>query len=153
MIDYEQSDGDEYDPETILATDLPPKLEEFLPKEFYPDILLVYDTDNCAFGDIPKRSKTYWSPPPKQHRTNTSEPHGYKRVFPAPESDCSSDKARIASLHLCTANLHALGHHSSIYRAPFTPPEPLTTNSRSRNGQVTVIAKIAFAALIIRLLV
>jgi len=147
VIDYEQSDEDAYEPESIPGTDLPPKLEEFLPKEFYPDVLLVHDADDCAFGDtlLPNGSVEEDQPsPPKRHRADTSEAHRYKRVFPAPTSECSSDKARVASLYLCATHLGGVGHHSSVYRAPFALPEPLTTNSRSRNGQVTVIAKIAF---------
>lgn len=42
--------------------------------------------------------------------------------------------------------MHGFGHHSSVYRAPFVPPQPLTTNSRSKDGSVTVIAKMAFCS-------
>lgn len=37
--------------ECIIGTDLPQKLEEFLPKEFYPEILKVQNADNCASGN------------------------------------------------------------------------------------------------------
>jgi hypothetical protein len=137
VIDYE----DKYDPETIAGTDLPPKLEEFLPKEFYPGILRVHDCNNCAFGDAPSSGK---NDSQKRHHVDTSKVYRYKRVFPVPESSSSSNQARVASLHLRPSYLHGVGHHSSAYRAPFTLPEPLSTNSRSQNGQVTVIAKMAF---------
>lgn len=58
--------------------------------------------------------------------------------------DHSPEELRKASLYLSASNLHGVGHHSSVYRARFVPPMPLTTNSRSSNGQVTVIAKTAF---------
>jgi hypothetical protein len=141
-IDYEQPGENAYDPETILGTDLPPKLEEFLPREFYPDILLVHDTDNCTSGDYGSVEEGRSSP--KRYRKDTGKVRRYKRVFPTPKSECTSDKARVASIYLYATYLHGVGHHSSVYRAPFVPPEPLTTNSRSRNGQVTVIAKVAF---------
>jgi hypothetical protein len=76
VIDYEQSDEDAYEPESIPGTDLPPKLEEFLPKEFYPDVLLVHDADDRAFGDalLPNGSVEEDQPsPPKRHRARLTD--------------------------------------------------------------------------------
>lgn len=37
-----------------------------------------------------------------------------------------------------------VGSHSSVHKAPFQLPKPLITNSRSLDGRVSVIAKLAF---------
>ena len=47
-------------------------------------------------------------------------------------------------LRLSAKRMHGFGNHSSVYRATLVPPAPLTTNSRSKDGEVTVIAKMAF---------
>ena len=96
----------------MRGTDLPPKLEEFLPKEFYPDVLLVHDADDCAFGDtlLPNGSVEEDQPsPPKRHRADTSKAHRYKRVFPAHEAKIfdilSSEKYRHMQQEWCGLNV------------------------------------------------
>ena len=49
-----------------------------------------------------------------------------------------------ASLELSSLNLHGVGNHSWVYRAPFLPPAPLVINSRSATGHATVIVKTSF---------
>jgi hypothetical protein len=79
---------DEYSPETISENNLPPKLEEFIPDELFPDILLVYDPDGCALGDQGQNDENR----DRNEKTSTSlsstntKPVRYKRVFPASSS-------------------------------------------------------------------
>ncbi|KAI0688990.1 hypothetical protein BC835DRAFT_1229317, partial [Cytidiella melzeri] len=47
----------------------------------------------------------------------------------------------VAHLYLHQNNRFGVGHHSLVYRAPLELPPPLS--ARSRNGRVTVAAKIA----------
>lgn len=108
-----------------------PKLEEFLPDGFLPDILLVHDPDRAT-----------------RHRQAASEPVKYKRVtYQLPNAaniDVTEAKteAHVAHLHLRETNRLGTGHHSKVYSAPFTLPPPLSAHSRT--GQVTVAAKLAF---------
>ncbi|KAI9069031.1 hypothetical protein FKP32DRAFT_1641399 [Trametes sanguinea] len=130
-----------------------PKLEEFIPDPFFPDTLLVHDPDCCT-----------------QHNQPTDQPVKYKRVrYPlqnevrlsrsaliqsidsqdapdaasAPEPVAQSTSGeRVAHLYLKESNRLGTGHHSDVYRAPFTLPPPLSAHSRT--GQVTVAAKLAF---------
>lgn len=128
--------------ENIHGTDLPPKLEEFLPKEFFPDILIVHDSDDCASGNQGWRVGSHSS----SDHADGKHVYRYKRVLPEPESEGGlNNSPRIAALNLSAKQMHAFGHHSSVYRAPFVPPAPLTANSRSKDGSVTVIAKTAFS--------
>lgn len=127
--------------ENIHGTDLPPKLEEFIPKEFFPDVLMVHDADDCAVGDQGRSGRRGKSD------ESSSVVYRYKRVLPEPGSECGPDRnLNIASLHLSAKHLHGVGNHSSVYRAPFILPPPLTANSRSKDGSVTVIAKTGFSS-------
>ncbi|OCH85291.1 hypothetical protein OBBRIDRAFT_763141 [Obba rivulosa] len=93
-----------------------PKLEEFIPEEFIPDILVVYDSTPLA--------------------------HKYKRILPAISRDSiSQEHTRVAHLHTHPANAIGKGHHSYVRRGALTLPEPLY--GCSRTGQVTVAVKTA----------
>ncbi|KAI9787835.1 MAG: hypothetical protein M1816_007402 [Peltula sp. TS41687] len=127
--------------ENIYGTDLPPKLEEFLPKEFFPDVLMVHDSDDCAVGD---QGRSGWR---RRSKAPSSVVYRYKRVLPEVEIESGPDSnLKVASLHLAANHLHGRGNHSSVYRAPFSLPPPLTANSRSKDGCVTVIAKTGFSS-------
>lgn len=106
-------------PEDPFYVDDLPKLEEFIPEEYFPDTLLVYDTD----PNLPLK---------------------YKRVLPEFPRDLtpgSEDTERVARLHTHPANMLGTGHHSDARRGALTLPEPLY--GRSRTGQVTVAVKTA----------
>lgn len=139
-MDQDTCDAD-YAAENIHGTDLPPKLEEFIPKEFFPDALIVHDSDDCASGNQGWRMRTHSSP----DHADGNHVYPYKRILPKPEIECGlDDNPRTATLHLSAKQMHAFGNHSSVYRAPLVLPPPLTTNSRSKDDTVTVIAKTAF---------
>ena len=114
----------------FLVDDLP-KLEEFIPEEHLPDILMVHDLHNVT------NSK-------KSGRTDIV-PIKYKRFYPTLAKDEDGGeppkKAKVAQLHLSKNNRFGAGNHSFVYRAPLTLPAPLY--ARSQSGQVTVAAKLA----------
>ncbi|KAH9834784.1 uncharacterized protein C8Q71DRAFT_849124 [Rhodofomes roseus] len=110
--DYMNDDG--RFKEDIIA-DLP-KLEEFIPEEYFPDALLV-------------------------HRVN-HEPRKYKRVLPKFERDDIEDEPeRLGTLYLNGPKLGE-GHHSYVRRAPLKLPPPLSAYGKHR--MVTVAAKTSF---------
>ena len=108
-----------------------PKLEEFIPEGLFPDVLLVHDPQQLT-----------------NHKQTGGEPVKYKRVYPVLPRDGTehtmTDKTEelVANLHLDSANQLGSGHHSFVYRAPLTLPPPLS--ARSRTGQCTVAAKLAY---------
>ncbi|MCJ1320806.1 hypothetical protein MMC15_006147 [Xylographa vitiligo] len=134
-----------YSTETIAGTKLPPKLEEFIPNDFLPDILLVNDDDDCATGKQGLRGKTQSF---KDRISEGESQRRYHRVLPtASHTDAGhppKDEVRTAYLDLSRNNLCGTGNRSSVYQASFLPPPPLITNFRSLKGYVTVIAKTAF---------
>lgn len=107
-----------------------PRLEEFIPEYYYPDILLVHDPYDISRGTN-SRSKEEGSPVPKR----------YKRVWPVFDTDDEYEKhSRTASMWLDPRSLLGTGHHSFVYRAPFELPSPL--RSTHSTGKVTVAAKL-----------
>lgn len=109
-----------------------PKLEETLPRAFMPDVVIVHDphyiTLNGGPNDDVKRSRTL----------------KYARVLPKYPFEVKAPFLE-AHLYLHEQNRMGTGSHSAIYRAPFTLPPPLSAHSR--NGNVTVAAKLSFANL------
>jgi hypothetical protein len=121
-----------------------PKLEEFIPEHYFPDVLLAHDEHYLVAGlhtDFPSSANA------------TATPIRYKRVFPvvprAPTNDTPEEAPstpepaaeKVAHLELTPDALLGSGHHSYVYRAALTLPPPLT--ARSRTGQVHVAAKLA----------
>ncbi|RDX52419.1 hypothetical protein OH76DRAFT_1470364 [Lentinus brumalis] len=108
-----------------------PKLEEFIPDGLFPDVLLVHDPQKLT-----------------NHEQTGDDPVKYKRVYPVfprdkAETKLSAQKEElVAHLHLHPANQLGSGHHSFVYTAPLTLPPPLS--ARSRTGQCTVAAKLAY---------
>lgn len=119
-----------------------PKLEEDLPKYYFPDILYVHDphkvtsTSHRTYADA---SSTKFPP----NATMT-----YKRMYPELPRDHAKDRdqptspPREAHLHLAHQNRLGVGNHSLVHDAPLTLPTPLSAHSR--NGTVRVAAKSAF---------
>ncbi|MCJ1392454.1 hypothetical protein MMC18_005321 [Xylographa bjoerkii] len=132
-----------YKPETIPGTELPPKLEEFIPEDLLPDILLVNDSDDCATG---KQGQDGHVKPDKPSLEGPRVPLRYHRVLPKTphKGNLHRRGPQTGYLDLSWSNLHGSGNHSSVYRASFLPPPPLSTNFRSPSGRMTVIAKTAF---------
>ncbi|KAI0918510.1 hypothetical protein AcV5_002486 [Taiwanofungus camphoratus] len=124
-----------------------PKLEEIIPDEYFPDILMVHDPDELATGQ-------HKAPSEGKSRQLDTPGIKYKRIFPHLNSDASSgtnegtqrsleatSDPRVAHLYLSAKCRMGVGHHSLVYRAALTLPPPLTANSPS--GQVAVAAKLA----------
>ncbi|KAJ7659336.1 hypothetical protein DFH06DRAFT_989830 [Mycena polygramma] len=97
-----------------------PKLEEFIPEEYFPDILYVNDPDRNTMN------KYYWSQR-NAARPGTQEP----------------TNLRIAHLNLAAAPCLGVGNHSVVHRAALRLPRPLS--ARSPTGEVTVAAKAGFS--------
>jgi hypothetical protein len=144
---YEE-DKVHHDPTIFLSI---PKLEEFIPEQHFPDVLLVHDKYDLVEGRHVKM---------RSSADATAAPMRYKRVFPvlpkAPATDDAAEEApsaphtaaaaaeKVAHLELTPGALLGSGHHSYVYRAALTLPPPLTAaRSRSRTGQVHVAAKLA----------
>ncbi|CAL1710134.1 unnamed protein product [Somion occarium] len=126
-----------------------PKLEEFIPTAFFPDILIVHDPHHVTLdcknsdahergmddNDVPfERTKRYVRMLPKL----PGEARAENPVTKKPE-----DSPRVAHLYLHKQNTLGAGHHSDVYRAPLTLPPPLSAHSR--NGNVVVAAKTSLA--------
>lgn len=107
-----------------------PKLEEFIPTQYFPDILLVQSERFLTEG---------WSP-----RSDLSPVviARYKRVLPVLPGDAAyADKPRIAHLTIDRKAEMGRGNHSHVYRAPLALPPPLSTSHPS--GKCIVAAKLA----------
>jgi hypothetical protein len=116
-----------------------PKLEEFIPKEYFPDILLVNDPDRTTEG---RRSNRYQ--PRAAH--SKAVPLRYKRLWPKfdRDSDSTNSPPLVAHLDMASAPLLGEGHHSYVHCAAMRLPDPLT--ARSPSGEVTVAAKMSFSS-------
>ena len=114
---------------------LPPKLEESIPKDYLPDVLLVYDPCDVTDGSMS---------PYGYHDIQFDEcvPIRYTRAHPEPMTGGHSSNS--AHLYLSPKNLCGTGNHSFVYHAPMVLPAPLTARTPTR--QVTVLAKISFPA-------
>ncbi|KAJ7641270.1 hypothetical protein FB45DRAFT_738095 [Roridomyces roridus] len=127
-----------------------PKLEEFIPTAYFPDILYVNDPQGQSslghYGRNGQSAKT---------QTKEAVPRKYKRVWPRFDRDeegprskpelpkSPSSNLRIAHLDLSAAPLLGTGNHSVVHRASLLLPTPLT--GRSPTGQVLVAAKTGFS--------
>ncbi len=107
--------------------------------------------ENCAFGLQGYPTALKYKLQENQYHRDSSEIVRYKRVLTVRKalardtsSSAPTQECLTASLFLSGASLCGTGKHSSAYRAAFTLPAPLATNHRSPNGEVAVIAKIAF---------
>ena len=112
---------------------LPPKLEEFIPKEYLPDVLLVHDPDGIAEG-------THNYPRYCDDQFEADVPIRYIRARPKPTTDGHSNN--FAHLYLSADNFCGRGHHSFVYYAPLMLSAPLTARTPTR--QVSVLTKISF---------
>ncbi|PIL28838.1 hypothetical protein GSI_08883 [Ganoderma sinense ZZ0214-1] len=112
-----------------------PKLEEFIPDGFLPDVLMVHDPDNTTKSRTRKGVDS-------EADSDKDKPVMYKRCAPKFADPERKEKESVAHLYLRKANRFGLGNHSHVYRAPLTLPQPLTADSPT--GQVTVAAKLAY---------
>ena len=110
---------------------LPPKLEEFIPKEYLPDVLLVYDPCGVTDGVLEDSGHVQF---------DECVPIRYTRAHPEPRTDGQLNNS--AHLYLSSNNLCGNGNHSFVYHAPLVLPTPLTARTPIR--QVTVLAKVSF---------
>jgi hypothetical protein len=108
--------------ESLYDTKGVPKLEEFIPKEYLPDVLIVHDRDNLTSYGI-KDSIT----------------RRYVRRYPTHDPTTPTKEAH---LYLSKSQEFGRGSHSSVFRACFLLPPPLTAPS-SPNKCVTVAVKRA----------
>ena len=112
---------------------LPPKLEEFIPKEYLPNVLLVHDPHGIAEGKQEGSGSC-------NVQSEAAVPIRYTRTRPKPTTDGHS--SNVAHLYLSPRNLCGRGNHSFVYYAPLKLSAPLTARTPTR--QVTVLAKISF---------
>jgi hypothetical protein len=119
--------------QSVPSNQRPPKLEEFIPKEYLPDVLLVHDPSSLADGRHPRCFSGV------DLQSEAGEPIRYTRTRPAPMTDGHS--SNVAHLYLSPRNLCGAGNHSYVYYAPLMLPAPLTARTPTR--QVTVLAKIS----------
>ncbi|KAG7442752.1 uncharacterized protein BT62DRAFT_1010084 [Guyanagaster necrorhizus] len=147
--------------ESFMTTDYETvqKLEERIPEEYFPDILLVNDPSGFTMSDVPFLS-----------RPSRMLPVRYKRVWPKLKRDgepatlfnndlhcpsafhwtptqteryAASECRRIATLDLSGAPLLGKGGHSAVRKAGIRLPVPLTT--QTGDPHVSVAAKLAFS--------
>ncbi|OJT06811.1 hypothetical protein TRAPUB_2328 [Trametes pubescens] len=104
-----------------------PKLEELIPTEFFPDVLIVHDPENTTN---------------QQKKDSVMTPIKYIRQSPLFKRDEEGSEPRVAHLYMAKQNRIGTGNHSYVYRAPLTLPAPLSAHSST--GQVTVAAKLAY---------
>jgi hypothetical protein len=105
-----------------------PKLEEFIPDEHCPDVLLVHDNNHVTTGTRGDLG----------HRYSCSIPLRYRRAFPAP-TVCQEEKTSHLTLR---ANQYlGRGNHSYVYSAALTLMPPLDVDESY--GSVLVAAKVA----------
>ncbi|KDQ52257.1 hypothetical protein JAAARDRAFT_198431 [Jaapia argillacea MUCL 33604] len=129
------------DPEVVKNLRKIPKLEEFIPDKYFPDVLMVHDPDDLTPGQYRSRSTAKVG-----EEALKAKPIKYKRVFPVFDSN-KTDKGedapppRVAHLYLSAADRLGEGNHSYVYRALMKLPPPLS--ARSPNKRVTVAAKFA----------
>ncbi|CCM06631.1 uncharacterized protein FIBRA_08911 [Fibroporia radiculosa] len=125
-----------------------PRLQEFIPREHFPDILMVHDPDELTQGEEVEPNSDC-----KEDEKSHTAPIKYKRVWPTCDDPTggealnmrSGDEARTAHLYLSANSRIGVGHHSFVYRAALTLPHPLVAESST--GQVTVAAKLAMPRL------
>ncbi|KZT10551.1 uncharacterized protein LAESUDRAFT_673341 [Laetiporus sulphureus 93-53] len=154
ILDGKESQCDEDKTQETVASKGPvndlPKLEEFIPQEYFPEILFVHDPDDLTLyseGSFPKSA-----------RSDDTIPVRYKCIYPTegslifenkdekpPEEigDIDSLKenaTRTAHLHLSAQSNIGQGNHSLVYRTALSLPPPL--RARGPTGQVTVAAKL-----------
>ncbi|KAK7017626.1 hypothetical protein R3P38DRAFT_3559692 [Favolaschia claudopus] len=127
----------------------PPKLEEFIPEDYFPDILYVNDPENkTAIASSYYSSRTNAKTPSVER-----VPRKYKRIPVSSSSPASSHSSspgvpkpetnlRIAYLNLSCAPTLGTGNHSAVFRANLRLPQPLS--ARSSTGEVTVAAKTGY---------
>jgi hypothetical protein len=133
-----------------------PRLEEFIPDEFMPDILFVHD---CG-GVVPIRNRNRVSGPMKYRRWTGPLPESEECASESEESESSMDEGsgssmteesgslttpaepRVAHLYLLRSYYIDAGNHSSVYRAPILLPSPLSVKSPNHK-HVTVVAKVS----------
>jgi hypothetical protein len=122
-----------------------PKLEEYIPFMYIPDYLLVHDPHNvvaCSGRDKSEAELPSEAPPPMKYKRIMPQSYLERSKMPAPMADMVRNfHEPVAHLYLHQKNRFGIGQHSLVYRAPLQLPEPLT--ARSRNGRVTVAAKLA----------
>lgn len=135
--------------EEVIVGGLPPKLEESIPAQYLPEFLLVVANERCIEGNCGRLLPTTASYKPVIGvASSNAVTHHYKRLLPETHQSLKCAPTDIlpttATIWLSPDNLCGVGHHSSVHKAPFQLPEPLITNSRSPNDQVTLVAKLAF---------
>ncbi|KAF9810229.1 hypothetical protein IEO21_07071 [Rhodonia placenta] len=106
-----------FDPKILAEL---PKLEQFIPEQYFPDTLMV-----CR---------------------DNEEPVEYVRIFPTFDRDgISWEPKRVGRLWLPDLSIIGRGNHSRVRRAPLQMPEPLSAYGRHR--LVTVAAKTALCVI------
>jgi hypothetical protein len=112
-----------------------PKLEQRIPKDLLPEILIVDDEDDRT---------GYYATFPDSAPDSVRE---YKRVYPKPPNRADGDVPQTAHLKLSSVPCLGKGRHAEVYQAHLTLGEPFRLvghESASSPACVSVAAKIAF---------
>ncbi|TCD62471.1 hypothetical protein EIP91_006819 [Steccherinum ochraceum] len=152
-----------------------PTLQENIPRECFPDTLIVHDPSNASMA-CDDRDYRYGSGEPNTPnvtddvggKTLSDEGQGrtafvYKRIYPVPANAAAKDEAKkeesatstsapsateeakTAHLYLRSSHRVGVGHHSHVYRSPLTLPSPLTTYASSSSRPGTVLVAAKLA--------
>ncbi len=122
---------------------MPPCLEESIPLEFFPDILIAKDD---AGGIIQYHSLSGTHVADKVSAL-LDKPVQFKRVLPSPANDPKRPSSsvtptlRVAELRLSLNWKLGVGNHSDVYLVPMRLPRPLS--ARTPTGEVAVACKMA----------
>ena len=113
-------------------------LQEHIPRQFFPDRLVVTDPAGLAFGEGNRHGNA--------RQAGKRKPWVYERLYPSFLRDLSADQFAedplTAELYLDPKETVGVGNHSFVYRATLTLPKGVS--ARTPDGKVTVVAKTAF---------
>lgn len=148
-------------PSGLFSREGIPKLEEYIPLQYFPDTLIVHDPnglsmccDGRSYESYDPKAPDYTDDEDGQTYSETNADQDddaekqpafvYKRVYPAPTTT-PDDEKKTAHLYMSPQHRSGVGHHSHVYLSPLTLPTPLTTYKRAsaRPGTVLVAAKLA----------
>ncbi|KAG7442756.1 uncharacterized protein BT62DRAFT_1010089 [Guyanagaster necrorhizus] len=135
------------------------KLEERIPEEYFPDILLVNDPSGFTISDnpflsrpsrtLPVRYKRVWpklkrdGEPATLFNNDLHCPSAFHWTLTQTERYAASECRRIATLDLSGAPLLGKGSHSAVRKAGIRLPVPLTTQTGDQH--VSVAVKLSFS--------
>ncbi|KAF8309691.1 uncharacterized protein EI90DRAFT_1466416 [Cantharellus anzutake] len=142
----EKDEESDIDPATniwnLQLSKMPPSLEENIPPEFLPDILMVEDCGNAI-----RYHSSHGAPISDEYSSVLDKPVKFRRVLPSPAdnpkqgSPSLTQALRVAKLDLSLNYKLGRGNHSDVYLVSLRLPHPLS--ARTPTGEVSVACKMA----------